>query len=333
LRYKNQKGKFAESLIRNGETDVPTFELVKRIADVGDPVAAFELANYSHFEKTVNEHELKNKYYRQAAEAGFVAGMYELGVELKQSAEGVHWLERAAENGSSSAARRLVDCYQYGRDGCSAPDFGKAARWLELAAREQAPSELPRYQMIDGAIAIAYDQNSFNFDDLASTRGKGELFKFLLLGLGMPRNEVEALNILESLEPTNYSNYLKAAVKGDDSVHIALAINSSEFKGSARKAQLRPLIEMGAILPYAVPDLAKAIVNNSLKLEDFVLNRDQIRLLLSPSNDVYVVKKSFEWDKLLSSTVGITLVFPPGIDPPKSGPSRRAIVLKAKQKT
>jgi TPR repeat protein len=101
------------------------------------------------------------RWYRLAAEKGNAESQYDLGFMLllgeggaKDTDQGVMWLERAGEQGESSAFGLLVDCYQNGY--CDVPvDAGKAALWrsrLKEYERLHPPKPRRRYS-IEGAVA------------------------------------------------------------------------------------------------------------------------------------------------------------------------------------
>jgi hypothetical protein len=70
---------------------------------------------------------------REHVEAQFQVGMlYLFGQGVKTDTElGIHWLERAAHNGSYAAANELAQIYISGRG--VAPNEAEAIKWMELA--------------------------------------------------------------------------------------------------------------------------------------------------------------------------------------------------------
>lgn len=70
---------------------------------------------------------------REHVKAQFQVGMLYLfgqGVKL-DTEQGIHWLERAANNGSYAAANELAQIYLAGRG--VAPNEAEAIKWMELA--------------------------------------------------------------------------------------------------------------------------------------------------------------------------------------------------------
>ena len=79
------------------------------------------------------------KWYTQAAAAGHAMSQYDLGFMLllgegteKDTRKGLWWMEQAAGNGGTYAARLLTDVYREGIFGIE-PDREKALRWKEKA--------------------------------------------------------------------------------------------------------------------------------------------------------------------------------------------------------
>jgi TPR repeat protein len=93
-----------------------------------DAVAALADGEYRHAYRG-----FKRLAQREHVEAQFQVGMlYLFGQGVAQDTEqGIQWLERAANNGSYSAANELAQIYIAGRG--VAPNEAEAIKWMELA--------------------------------------------------------------------------------------------------------------------------------------------------------------------------------------------------------
>lgn len=124
------------------ESQKKGFNMVKKLAVDGHPDGLCLYAmvwNHGGVAGMEAKPQMAVKYWRQAAEAGHLASMYELGVALyvgdgtlEDPAQAVQCFRNAANLGHSGAAYLLADCYL---DGVGVPrDRSKAFEWLMTAA-------------------------------------------------------------------------------------------------------------------------------------------------------------------------------------------------------
>lgn len=124
------------------ESQKKGFYMVKKLAVEGHPDGLCLYAmvwNHGGVAGMEAKPQMAVKYWRQAAEAGHLASMYELGVALyvgdgtvEDPVQAVKCFRNAANLGHSGAAYLLADCYL---DGVGVPrDRSKAFEWLMTAA-------------------------------------------------------------------------------------------------------------------------------------------------------------------------------------------------------
>lgn len=121
-------------------------QLLRELADAGEPLAAEELASYARGRDYLSEDEIK-AYYAIAAEAGNVAAQEALGLWYDSDRQ-EEWLLKAAKQGSIVAMAALGKRYYLGDYREDAPDYESAAYWLGRAVSE-ARKKRPAKRRID----------------------------------------------------------------------------------------------------------------------------------------------------------------------------------------
>lgn len=118
------------------------------LADAGDAEALFILGTLhdSGYDTIPVDSLRSTELYRLAAEKGYAPAMNFLGYRLisgeveavgRDAAEGLRWLQKAAEAGDMKAASNIGWLLMEGRD--VERDYGKAAYWLSKAAQGGLP--------------------------------------------------------------------------------------------------------------------------------------------------------------------------------------------------
>ncbi len=118
--------------------------LIKRAADAGHPEALGVLGYlYSVGLGVPKDSTLALQCFRLAAEGGSVKAQVNLGLTLAKpgatysdQAEGLRWIEKAANDGSPDAQAALAQAYFEGNLGPIRKNYAKAADWASKAAKQ-----------------------------------------------------------------------------------------------------------------------------------------------------------------------------------------------------
>jgi TPR repeat protein len=115
---------------------------LERRARNGDPASEFRLAlEYAVGANLPRDLGEAIRWYRKAAERGYVHAQYNLGVAYhnglgvaRNDAESVRWYRKAADQGEATAQNNIGVFYDKGYG--VAPDYGEAVRWYRMAASQ-----------------------------------------------------------------------------------------------------------------------------------------------------------------------------------------------------
>lgn len=185
----------AKTIIGNNTGDISRIDIVKRFADMSDPVAQYRYASDLHHVENSEAEEIF--YLRKASQAGIRAAMSELSWKLlnrpdPQHPEAEKWMRLAAAKGDVMAANRLGDCLSSVFYFCETQDNEEAAKWYQVAVSDPAPELPPRYGMEDGIIRVGFGYNHDQWTPpINHKEGAAEsLSKLRALGFGVkPENK------------------------------------------------------------------------------------------------------------------------------------------------
>jgi TPR repeat protein len=143
-----QAGTFDDALYAYQRGDYETtYQLIRPLAESGDPTAQYFLGFLHHEGKGVPKNYSKAaKWYRMAAEQGFAQAQANLGIMYLKStevpqdySEAAKWLRKAADQGHPTAQYELGLMYT---KGAGVPqDYVRAHMWFNLAASQYPTSE------------------------------------------------------------------------------------------------------------------------------------------------------------------------------------------------
>lgn len=126
------------------DSDIDTFTLVRRAAELGDSRGEYQLAAmYASGRGTVKDLDKAVHWGRKAADQGNIEAQFSLGSTLLQSGaenrdEALAFLEKAAARGSSRAARLISAIYAQGAFGVTSDEEKAAAFLVPFAERDDA---------------------------------------------------------------------------------------------------------------------------------------------------------------------------------------------------
>lgn len=330
----NQDDPAAKAIVENNATDITYDEIIKRLADYGDPEAAYYHASNMHY---AGEADANIKYLRKSAVGGVRLGMSELGWDLinkenSEYEEAERWLNVAANLGAIDAANRLGDCYRNAFYFCSTPDFTKAAYWYGIAAAEQKPARLPRYKMEAGIIRLGFGRFLYQHSAPINHQESAvlALADMLILGEGVKKDPEGALSLLKSIEQKSFNahKHLMAALRNEADARIEFALLSlkRDLDEGGRLETLKPLFASGALSILTSVDIEKWDEANIdvTKLLEMNKNGDKI----------FIVNESITLPDGMSGGLSASFVVPPGIAKPVSSASHNEIlILQAKENT
>jgi TPR repeat protein len=324
----------AKAIMENSSTDLIYDEIIKRLADYGDPEAAYYHASNMHYS---GDAEASIKYLRKSAVGGVRIGMSELGWDLinqenSEYEEAERWLNVAANLGAIDAANRLGDCYHNAFYFCKVPDFAKAAYWYGVAAEEQSPARLTRYKMEAGIIRLGFGRFLDSYSRPINTQESAvlALADMLILGQGVPKNPERALSILKSIEQKSFSihKHLMAALRNDADARIqfVLEVLKRDLEAGGRWEGLKPFFASGALSVLTTVEIEKWETANI----------DVTKLLETKKNGdyIFIVNEAITLPAGMSGSFSASFVVPLGVTAPAGPPSHNEIlVLQAKDKT
>ncbi len=171
--------------------------LLKRLADGGDAEAQHRYGEQMYW---VSETAEAGRYFRLAAEQGYVEAEARLGVHLWQNGgrpvEIVKWLTSAADRGNLQAQAWLGDLFNQGE--LAPRDAGKAAYWYAKAADQTKMDErfLRVYRLDRAGFRCCYWMRR-EFSPNTQESASYELALLYLYGTGVRKNFVKARHYLE----------------------------------------------------------------------------------------------------------------------------------------
>ena len=125
-------------------------------AEKGDAQSQWALGNAFEigFLNVAKNYVEAAKWYRKAAEQGFVMAQYDLGVcyrdgrgVTKDPAEAAQWFRKAAEQGDAKAEYYLGACYMNGEG--VAKDYVEADKWFRLAGHQDVADAKKNLSLIE----------------------------------------------------------------------------------------------------------------------------------------------------------------------------------------
>ncbi len=154
-------------------------EFYQRAADLGNPVAAYNLGR-KYFTGTNGlplDWSASQKHLQRAADAGLLAAQHLLGqllLEQGRNAEALRWFNIASEHGYVPSMYSLANLLHYGAKGVG-QDLAKAVQWYQRAATEDfVPAQFQLAVLFDHGPGVQNSILAESFLRKAAERGQRE---------------------------------------------------------------------------------------------------------------------------------------------------------------